>query len=78
MGKRIVQVTPSDAFADNEIGDVVDIGGNLYCLVGRDPWKAYCVRYYWFDQILGRLFEWRRNGKLHAHTNSTQGTGPGT
>lgn len=60
--RKIVGFEPSSAFMNNELGDVIELGGRLYCLVNRDPWRAYCVRYYWFDYLVGRLYE-RLGGK---------------
>lgn len=57
MMRRITGIKPSDVFRDNNIGDVLEVGGKRYCLISRDPWCVYCVRYYWFDVWLGKLFD---------------------
>lgn len=50
-------------FADQgiSIGDVFSGSSSpyKYLLVHVDPWYAYCIRYYWFDKILGSYYEWR-------------------
>lgn len=53
--RRIVAVSPSEVFADDNAGDVVKIGNRHYCLIGRDPWYGYFVRYYWFDDLFSRI-----------------------
>lgn len=60
MHRRILAVEPSSIFSELNIGAVIDVEGTLYCLVQRDPWRAYVVRYYWFDPFLARLHEWRK------------------
>lgn len=55
MRRRIVAVSPSEVFASDNAGDVIVIGNKRYCLIGRDPWYGYFVRYYWFDDWLDRL-----------------------
>lgn len=52
-------VTPSEDFASCDIGDVIEIEDKSFCLVGRDPWTAYLVRYYWIDDWIGKLWRWR-------------------
>ena len=44
---RILKVTPSEAFVDDEIGEIVMIGDKFYRLVARDPWACYVVHLYW-------------------------------
>jgi hypothetical protein len=46
------------AFAEIEIGSLIDIDGQLHILVGVDPWCGYVVRYTWWYELLDRLGYW--------------------
>lgn len=54
-------------FADQgiSIGDVFSGASSpflrhKYLLVHVDPWYAYCIRYYWFDNLISKWYAWRR------------------
>lgn len=56
-------LTPSSILKDEEVGTVVSVDGKSYAFVGRDPWTAYLIRWYWFDRPIVRLMQWLRIGK---------------
>jgi hypothetical protein len=46
------------AFADIEVGSLIEVDDKLYILVGVDPWCGYVVRYTWGMEALDRLGYW--------------------
>ena len=55
---KVYQMSPSSAFVNVELGEIILFRGKHYILVNRGPWVAEFYRWYWFDPYLVAVADW--------------------